>query len=146
MNVEPSAPPLNVQSQSVFFIVNERDCELPVAVEVYKSPSTLTPASLATINTTSYNSASSSSNNPQQNNETIIDEVPYTPQVLAPERYVVFEEEEHERYCGPVSCMFATVLALIFWPASACVLFCPCDKRKIKIIHRYSPQNAEPIQ
>jgi len=37
----------------------------------------------------------------------------------------VFEE----RYCGIVSCLCATVLVFVFWPAALFVPCCPCDKR-----------------
>ena len=34
-----------------------------------------------------------------------------------------------ERYCGVVSCLCATVLVFVFWPAALFVPCCPCDKR-----------------
>ena len=45
--------------------------------------------------------------------------------------YVVMENTEPvtEEYCGPKSCLVAGIIALIFWPASLCVLLCPCDSR-----------------
>tara|TARA_B100000963_G_C22047827_1_gene418277 strand:+ start:114 stop:344 length:231 start_codon:yes stop_codon:yes gene_type:complete len=49
--------------------------------------------------------------------------------------YVVIENTEPiiepvtENYCGPKSCIVAGIIALIFWPASLCVLLCPCDTR-----------------
>ena len=49
--------------------------------------------------------------------------------------YVVMENKEPdtepviENYCGSKSCLVAGIIALIFWPASFCVLLCPCDSR-----------------
>ena len=34
-----------------------------------------------------------------------------------------------ENYCGTRSCIVAGIIAIIFWPASFCVLLCPCDSR-----------------
>lgn len=32
------------------------------------------------------------------------------------------------RYCGPKSCLLATLLAIFFWPAALFVPLCPCDE------------------
>jgi len=38
-----------------------------------------------------------------------------------------------EPYCGPCSCFFGVVLALVFWPAALCVPCCPCDTREVPV-------------
>ena len=45
--------------------------------------------------------------------------------------YVVMDNTEYvaEEYCGPKSCIIAGILIILFWPASFCVLLCPCDSR-----------------
>ena len=45
--------------------------------------------------------------------------------------YVAMDNTEYvaEEYCGPKSCIIAGILIILFWPASLCVLLCPCDSR-----------------
>jgi hypothetical protein len=39
-------------------------------------------------------------------------------------------QEEEEKYCGPISCGFATILTLLFFPLALLVPVCPCDSKK----------------
>lgn len=45
--------------------------------------------------------------------------------------YVAIDNTEYvaEEYCGPKSCIIASIFIILFWPASLCVLLCPCDTR-----------------
>tara|TARA_Y100000816_G_scaffold289214_1_gene275237 strand:+ start:584 stop:874 length:291 start_codon:yes stop_codon:yes gene_type:complete len=48
--------------------------------------------------------------------------------------YINMDEEVkvEEKYCGPITCILGTVLFFIFWPATAFMGCCLCDKRKVK--------------
>ena len=48
--------------------------------------------------------------------------------------YMNMEEEVkvEEKYCGPITCIFGTILFFVFWPATAFMGCCLCDKRKVK--------------
>lgn len=42
------------------------------------------------------------------------------------------EVKVEERYCGPITCIFGSILFFVFWPATAFMGCCLCDKRKVK--------------
>ena len=42
------------------------------------------------------------------------------------------EVKVEEKYCGPITCIFGTILFFVFWPATAFMGCCLCDKRKVK--------------
>ena len=48
--------------------------------------------------------------------------------------YMNMDEEVkvEEKYCGPITCIFGTILFFVFWPATAFMGCCLCDKRKVK--------------
>ena len=48
--------------------------------------------------------------------------------------YINMDEEVkvEEKYCGPITCIFGTILFFVFWPATAFMGCCLCDKRKVK--------------
>ena len=37
-----------------------------------------------------------------------------------------------EKYCGPITCCVGVVLFFLFWPATAFMGCCLCDKRTVK--------------
>ena len=42
------------------------------------------------------------------------------------------EVKVEEKYCGPITCIIGTLLFIVFWPATAFMGCCLCDKRKVK--------------
>lgn len=42
------------------------------------------------------------------------------------------EVEVEEKYCGPITFVLGTVLFFVFWPATAFMGCCLCDKRNVK--------------
>jgi len=44
-----------------------------------------------------------------------------------------------ERYCGPLSCLAAIILILLFWPAALFVPCCPCDERDTVVVMQQHP-------
>jgi len=54
--------------------------------------------------------------------------------ISIPQGYVNIEEEVEveEKYCGPITFILGTVLFFVFWPATAFMGCCLCDKRNVK--------------
>ena len=55
--------------------------------------------------------------------------------ISASQVYVSVDEEEvvvEEKYCGPITCVLGTILFIVFWPATAFLGCCLCDKRNVK--------------
>lgn len=54
--------------------------------------------------------------------------------ILENHPYVNMDEEVNveEKYCGPITFIVGTVLFFVFWPATAFMGCCLCDKRTVK--------------
>ena len=54
--------------------------------------------------------------------------------ISASQVYVSVDEEVEveEKYCGPITCVIGTILFFVFWPATAFMGCCLCDKRNVK--------------
>lgn len=45
--------------------------------------------------------------------------------------YIDEEVKVREKYCGPITCLFGSILFIVFWPATMFMGCCLCDTRTV---------------